>query len=42
MSEEQLKVVREYIDDHLKKGFIRESTSPYRSGVLLAPKKNRR
>jgi hypothetical protein len=40
MSENDLGTLREYIDTNLKKGFIRPSTSPAGSPVLLVPKKD--
>jgi hypothetical protein len=40
MSEADLRTLREYLDENLKKGFIRPSTSPAGSPVLLVPKKD--
>lgn len=40
LSEKELKVLKEYIDDNLEKGFIRPSTSPAGSPVLFVPKKD--
>jgi hypothetical protein len=40
MSEADLGTLREYLDENLKKGFIRPSTSPAGSPVLLVPKKD--
>jgi hypothetical protein len=39
-SEKELKILKEYIDENLKKGFIRESKSPAGSPVLFVPKKD--
>ena len=38
LSENELKVLREYIDDMFRKGWIRPSSSPFGSPVLFAPK----
>jgi len=38
--EKELKVLKEYIDDNLAKGFIRPSTSSAGSPVLFVPKKD--
>jgi hypothetical protein len=38
--EKELKVLKEYIDDNLAKGFIKPSTSPIGSLVLFVPKKD--
>ena len=38
--EKELKVLKEYIDDNLSKGFIKLSTSPAGSPVLFVPKKD--
>jgi len=40
LSEKELKALREYIDDNLKKGFIRRSESPAGAPVLFVPKKD--
>ena len=40
LSEKELKVLKEYIDDNLSKGFIKPSTSPAGSPVLFVPKKD--
>ena len=40
MSAEKAEVLRKYIDDNLRKGFIRESESPAGSPVLFVPKKD--
>jgi hypothetical protein len=41
MSVDELKLLKEYIDDNLKKGFIRPSKSPIGSLMLWVPKKDR-
>ena len=38
LSETELQVLREYIDENLRKGFIRPSTSPFGSPVLFVKK----
>ena len=38
MSLEQLKLVKSYLDDHLRRGFITHSSAPYASPVLFAKK----
>jgi hypothetical protein len=38
LSEKELKVLKKYIKENLKKGFIRQLTSPIRSLVLFVPK----
>ena len=40
LSEKELKVLRGYLDENLKKGFIRESKSPVGYPILFAPKKD--
>ena len=40
ISEADLRTLREYIDENLKKGFIRPSSSPAGSPVLFVPKKD--
>jgi hypothetical protein len=40
MSADELKLLKEYIDDNLKKGFIRPSKSPAGSPMLWVPKKD--
>ena len=40
LSEKELKVLRGYLDENLKKGFIRESKSPAGYPILFAPKKD--
>lgn len=40
MSENELKALKEYLDDLLSKGYIRPSNSPYGSPVLFAKKKD--
>lgn len=40
LSEKELKALREYIDENLKKGFIRRSESPAGAPVLFVPKKD--
>ena len=41
LSEKELKALREYIDENLKKGFIRRSESPAGAPVLFVPKKDK-
>jgi hypothetical protein len=41
MSADELKLLKEYINDNLKKGFIRPSKSPAGSLMLWVPKKDR-
>ena len=38
MSQEELKVLKKYLKDHLTKGFIRASSSPAASPVLFVKK----
>ena len=38
LSEVELKALREYIEEHLRKGFIRPSTSPFGSPILFVKK----
>ncbi len=38
MSQDELRVLRKYLDEHLQKGFIRPSQSPIASPVLFAKK----
>ncbi len=40
MSEDQLKEVRTYLDENLKRGFIRPSKSLAEYSILFVPKKN--
>jgi hypothetical protein len=40
LSEDDLRTLKEYIDANLKKGYIRESASPWGSPVLFAGKKD--
>ena len=40
LSETKLKALREYLDENLKKGFIRPSTSPAGYPILFVPKKD--
>jgi len=40
LSEKELEALREFLDDNLKKGFIRHSESPAGAPVLFVPKKN--
>ena len=42
LSETELKALREYLDENLKKGFIRPSTSPAGYLILFVPKKDRK
>lgn len=35
-------MLREYLEDALKKGWIRHSTSPARAPILFVPKKDRK
>ena len=42
LSETKLKALREYLDENLKKGFIRPSTSPARYPILFVPKKGKK
>ena len=42
LSETELKALREYLDENLKKGFIRPSTSPAGYPILFVPKKERK
>jgi hypothetical protein len=39
LSEEKLKLLREYLDENLAKGFIRESASPVGAPIFFIPKK---
>ena len=39
-SEKELQALREYLDENLAKGFIRESSSPAGYPILFVPKKN--
>jgi hypothetical protein len=41
LDEEKLTVLREYIDENLKKGYIRQSTSPAGYPLLFVPKKTK-
>jgi RNase H-like domain found in reverse transcriptase/Reverse transcriptase (RNA-dependent DNA polymerase)/Integrase zinc binding domain/Retroviral aspartyl protease len=41
LSEKELKALRDYIDENLKKGFIRRSESPAGAPVLFVPKKDK-
>ena len=41
LDEEKLAALREYLDENLKKGFIRQSTSPAGYPLLFVPKKDR-
>ena len=41
LSEKELKVLREYLEDSLKKGWIRHSTSPAGAPILFVPKKDK-
>jgi hypothetical protein len=40
LSEAEMKLLKEYIDENLQKGFIRPSSSPCGAPVLFVPKKN--
>lgn len=40
LPESKLKALKEYLDDALKKGFIRESTSPAGAPIFFVPKKD--
>jgi hypothetical protein len=40
LNEEQLKALREYLEENLRKGYIRPSTSPAGYPILFVPKKN--
>jgi transposase InsO family protein len=40
LSEKELKVLREYLDENQKKGFIRPSTSPAGYPIIFVPKKD--
>ena len=40
LSETELKALREYLDENLKKGFIQPSTSPAGYPILFVPKKD--
>ena len=40
LSETELKALREYLDENLKKRFIRPSTSPAGYSILFVPKKD--
>ena len=42
LSETELKALREYLDQNLKKKFIQPSTSPAGYPILFVPKKNRK
>ena len=39
LSQEELRILKEYVDDNLAKGFIRPSTSPCGAPVFYVPKK---
>ena len=41
LSEKELQVLREYLEENLKKGFIQESQLPAGYLILFAPKKDR-
>ena len=40
MLENELKILKEFVEDNLERGFIQESTSPAGAPVLFAPKKD--
>ena len=40
LNEQQLQALREYLDENLRKGYIRPSTSPAGYPILFVPKKN--
>jgi len=40
LTDKESKVLKEYLDENLRKGFIRKSKSPAGAPVLFAPKKN--
>ena len=40
INEQQLKALKEYLDENMKKGFIRESQSPAGYPLFFIPKKN--
>ena len=40
LSQTELNVLKDYIEEYLKKGFIQESTSPAGAVVFFAPKKD--
>ena len=40
LTDKESKVLKDYLDENLRKGFIRKSKSPAGAPVLLAPKKN--
>ena len=41
LSEKELQVLHEYLEENLKKGFIQESQSPAGYLILFTPKKDR-